>query len=438
MSNWATSWPSDSELEAALAEHGSQSETARHHGVSREVIRRHLNGTRRQIEGHPIGHKAKDKRPTRESSTIEIGKETASAEFVEADFDPNKSYTDRELIELANLDHNIWEVTRRSVSVWEAQGPGGIDKEMRSLKVGFGKIKESLTDLVRPAFNGSKVTIKAPARRKENKRDTELVVVVSDFHAPYHDERLLELCQQYLLDVQPDRLIINGDLVDFPNVSRHRKTTNNKTASANECVQVGGEILAKLRASVPEDCRVQFIPGNHDGWLSTFLLNQAGPAYDLCVAGTDVPVWSLQNLLRFDELGIEMIGSEDQWGHAVVQLTERLVVRHGDSVRAGSGSSVLANMKSSEYATISGHTHRAGVVSRCVWAASGEHLVLQGAEVGGMFSMPSSATDWPTYTQHNMDWSPGFAVVEVEQDSHYSIDLATYQNGVLMVRGERY
>jgi hypothetical protein len=55
-----------------------------------------------------------------------------------------------------------------------------------------------------------------------------------------------------------------------------------------------------------------------------------------------------------------------------------------------------------------------------------------------MFKMPSKPTDWPTYTQHNMDWSPGFGVVEVEQDGHYSIDLATYQNGVLMVRGERY
>jgi metallophosphoesterase superfamily enzyme len=309
---------------------------------------------------------------------------------------------------------------------------------MRSLKVSFSKKKEALSDAILPAFNGSKVTIKAPARRKENKRETELVVIVSDFHAPYHDEKLLELCQQYLQDVQPDRLIINGDLVDFPTTSRHRKTTTNKTASANECVQVGGEILAKLRASVPEDCRVQFIPGNHDGWLSTFLLNQAGPAYDLCVSGSDVPVWSLQSLFRFDELDIEMIGSEDQWGHAVVQLTDHLVVRHGDSVRAGSGASVLANMRSAEYATISGHTHRAGIVSRCLWLADGSHLVIQGAEVGGMFKMPSKPTDWPTYTQHNMDWSPGFGVVEVEEDGHYSIDLATYQNGVLMVRGERY
>jgi len=369
---------------------------------------------------------------------IEVGQRTASAEFTEATVNPDDVPTDAELLRRANLDDD-WEVVSRRTSVWEAQEKGGGEKVMRSLRVTFAKRKG--VDQILPAFNGSQVVVKAPARTKRNQRETELVAIVSDFHAPYHDPKLLEKCEQLLLENQPDRLIINGDLVDFPTVGRHRKTTLNCTASANECIQAGGEILARLRAAVPDDCQVQMIPGNHEGWLSAFLIDRAGEAYDLCVSGSNEPVWSLKTLLRLEQLGIELVGSEDQWQHAVIRLTDLLVVRHGLSIRAGSAASVLANMLKSDYATITGHTHRMGLATKALWRSNGKHKIVQGAEIGGMFKMPTSPTDWPTYTV-NPDWQPGFATVEIEHaagfDGHFSIDLASFQNGTLMWRGQRW
>ncbi|NBR68030.1 MAG: metallophosphoesterase [Actinobacteria bacterium] len=421
------------ELRQLLAEHGGWTAAARATGINVSTIK-----TRASVLGIKVDKPEVGESPvTGPRQTIETGKNTATAEFVEATVNPDDVPTDAELLKRANLDPKLWEVVSRRQSVWEAQGKGGEEKVMRSLRVSYGRIKETLSDLVQPAFGGRPVTVRPPARRKKAKRDGSLVFVLSDWHCPYHDPKLLDVTEQVLLQEQPDRLILNGDLVDWPSVSRHAPERGE--ASANECIQSAGEVLGRLVAAVPDDCRIQFIPGNHDSNLSRYLLERASAAADLCVAGSKVPVWSLQSLLRFDELGIEMVGSEDRWQHSTVRLTDELIVRHGLSVRAGSAASVLANMKASEFATLSGHTHRLGLAAKTVWKASGRHKVLLGAEVGGMFQMPKKDTDWPGYLAHSqLDWAPGWASVEIEPDGHYSISLASFQNGTLMWRGQRF
>lgn len=422
------------ELRQLLAEHGGWAAAARATGRNVSEIKSRASSLGIRVKGEPATTESPVTGPRQ---TIETGKDTASAEFVEATVNPDDVPTDAELLKRANLDPKLWEVISRRQSVWEAQGKGGEEKVMRSLRVSYGRIKATLSELVQPAFGGRPVTVRPPARLKRNERQSSLVFVLSDFHCPYHDRKLLDVTEQVLLEAQPDRLIINGDLVDWPSVSRHAKERGE--ATANECIQSAGEVLGRLVAAVPDDCLVQFIPGNHDSNLSRYLLERADAAADLCVAGSDVPVWSIQNLLRFDELGVEMIGSEDRWQHATIKLTDELVVRHGLSVRAGSAASVLANMRKAEFATVSGHTHRQGIGVTVRWKASGRHKIVQGAEVGGMFQMPKKATDWPGYLAHsNLDWAPGWASIEVEPDGHYSIDLASWQNGVLMWKGERW
>lgn len=422
------------ELRQLLAEHGGWAAAARATGRSVSEIKSRASSLGVRVKGEPATTESHGTGPRQ---TIETGCDTASAEFVEATVNPDDVPTDVELLKRANLDAELWEVISRRQSVWEAQGKGGEEKVMRSLRVTYGRIKETLADTVLPAFGGRPVTVRPPTRRRRNQRESSLVFVLSDFHCPYHDRKLLDVTEQVLLKAQPDRLIVNGDLVDWPSVSRHGAERGE--ATANECVQSAGEVLARLVAAVPEDCLVQFIPGNHDSNLSRYLLERASAAADLCVAGSEIPVWSIQNLLRFDELGVEMIGSEDRWLHATVKLTDELVVRHGLSVKAGSAASVIANFKSATFATVSGHTHRQGIAHVTRWRASGKHRVLQGAEVGGMFQMPRKQTDWPGYKAHStLDWAPGWASIEVEPDGHYSIDLASWQNGTLMWKGERW
>lgn len=425
------------ELRGLLAEHGGWAAAARATGLSLSAIYSRASALGiRADESEPDG--SAPVQESRPRQVIETGRESASAEFVEATVDPADVPTDDELLKRANLDPKDWEVVSRRQSVWDAMGPDGVDRTMRSLRVSYGRVRESLSDVVLPAFGGKPVSVRSPRRLKRTMRESELIFVLSDFHAPFFDERLLAATEQVMLSEQPDRVIINGDLVDWPTVSRHAKKTQDHWVSANDCIQSAGKVLARIRAAVPEDCRIQFLPGNHDANLSRFLLDRAEAAADLCVSGSDVPVWSLRNLLRFDELGIEQIGQEDRWEQATIKLTDELVVRHGLSVRAGSAASVIANLKSATFASITGHTHRQGVAGVTRNRPKG-HKILLGAEIGGMFQMPRKPTDWPTYVAHDrLDWQPGWASISLEKDKHYCLDLASWQNGALMWRGSRY
>jgi len=428
------------ELRSLQQQYGSWAAASKATGRSQSQIR-----SRASVLGIRLRTNDADQGTTHHSTsttprtTVDTGEETASAEFIEATLDPNEMPSDNELLKRANLDPAIWKVERRRISAWEAQAAEGEVKTMRALRVSYCRIQETLSEGILPAFGGRPVIVRAPKRRPQNERSNELTIVLSDFHAPFHDKKLLDVTEQVLRETQPDRLIIDGDIVDWPSMGRHGKKTDDCWASANECIQAAGDILARLRAAVPEDCPVLFIPGNHDAWLSQYLYRQAGGLADLCVSGTDVRVWSLAHLLRLEELGIEMIGKEDRWEQSTFPLSKSLVVRHGASVKKRSGASVIANMEGGDFASITGHTHRQAVVSITRNDSRRKHKILQGAETGGMFQMPSKPTDWPTYLRHDgLDWQSGWVSVNMEPDGHYSIDCASWQNGVLMWQGRRW
>lgn len=301
---------------------------------------------------------------------------------------------------------------------------------------------EKKIEMPRPAFEGKTISIKSPKRKASQKNtNSELVIILSDYHAPYVDMQLHQASLQLILDSAPNRIIVAGDLVDFPTTSRHTVTTKRCMASASECIQVGGQILADLKAAAPDDCLISFIPGNHDQWLTRYILDKASALYDLSAYNSDIPVWSFENLLRLNEIGIEIVGEPDTFPHSHIALTDHLIVHHGDTARKGSGASPLASMAGKDFAEIHGHTHRQSTIARTVHLADGSTRIYQGGEIGSMCKF--EADGFPTYTRHP-DWQAGFCSVSLALDDngkktgHYSMDLATWQNGRLMWRGKQW
>lgn len=198
----------------------------------------------------------------------------------------------------------------------------------------------------------------APPKPKKRKREKYLdAVVISDHHAPHHERTFHRLFLEYLADVQPGLIEVNGDLLDFSTISRHREREG-EVGSVNECLQAGFEILRDYREVCP-DAVIRFKRGNHSERLRHLIIDNARGLHNVTPAGEDVPALSLQRLLRLDELHVEYIDVE--WDQAKTLLSPKLAARHGFSTAKNAGEQILDRLAGS---TIQGHDHRAGITLR--------------------------------------------------------------------------
>jgi predicted phosphodiesterase len=333
------------------------------------------------------------------------------------------------------LDPEEWVLQGATLNEWDGPQSGGSIVTYHQAKLQLKRKQSELQIL--PARSDGWV---APPRATPTYGD-QLIVVVGDQQAPYHDERLHDLFCSWLEENQPDRIICLGDLVDFPNISRHRLDPEN-TALVNECIQSGYDIIRDYRqAALNAD--IEFFDGNHDQRLRDILIDRSPQLYDIKRADTeevqDEKVLTLPYLLRFDELGIKYIDPEGPYALGQINITPNLAVRHGWIARAGSGASALSTLNHLGYSCIIGHSHRQSIVYHTKHDINGDPSTLTGVEAGCMCRINQSTQKgrkWPNYTTAP-DWQNGWATVSTH-GKFFRIDLATYIDGALLWRDEIY
>jgi hypothetical protein len=158
--------------------------------------------------------------------------------------------------------------------------------------------------------------------------------------------------------------------------------------------------------------------------------------------GAEEPsVLNIEYLLRLDELGITYIDPKGKYDLAEVRLSDKLAVRHGWIARQGSGASALETLKHTGYSIVIGHTHRQSMVLKTFYDINDYPKTLTAVEAGCMCRLDTEVNEdgrfWPNYSPLP-DWQQGFATAVVWPDGKFRIDLATYVNGELMWRDQRY
>lgn len=151
---------------------------------------------------------------------------------------------------------------------------------------------------------------------------------------PFHDEAAIDVMMQAMAAYQPDRVVIVGDFLDFPQLSRFAKEPEfERTMQAS--LQEAYDLLRKIRDTVGLVCKIDFIPGNHE----TRLVRAVGQSpdtrgmYGLTRPGDKYPIHHVATLLKFDELNIECAA---EYPSGEVWLAKRrgnipgLVVTHAD------------------------------------------------------------------------------------------------------------
>jgi predicted phosphodiesterase len=226
----------------------------------------------------------------------------------------------------------------------------------------------------------------------------KLVGVLSDTHVPYHQPKAWEAAVAALQNRGIDTLVINGDYLDFYQVSRWDK--NPKARRFKEEVQSGIDGLRWLRECFPK-ARVVYKLGNHDERWDKFIWQRAPEIFDL-------PACQLPVILETEKVGVEVVGEQRPI------MAGKLPILHGHELAKGIAAPVnpaRGAFLKTLHSVLVGHSHRTST-----------HVEpdMFGREVA-VWSTGMLCAQNPEYNRFaKSNW--GFACVEVYGDGEFSVE----------------
>lgn len=165
------------------------------------------------------------------------------------------------------------------------------------------------------------------------------IAVLSDIHFPYHDPIALLAAEEVLQVYRPQHIFLNGDILDFEEVSFYDKDPHRTKPLQDEIDEARGW-LAQLRRQHPS-ATITYLQGNHEDRLRRWLMKHQGLASLRAV--------KLESLLGLNELKMRCIPYDKGLIH------EDVLIRHGKRCGLGAG---LKNLRDSMMSGTSGHTHK--------------------------------------------------------------------------------
>lgn len=189
----------------------------------------------------------------------------------------------------------------------------------------------------------------------------ERVVFLSDVHVPYQDHALVESALALIRQVEPHRVVLNGDINDFFQLSRFN-TSQQRLDSLQEEIDEGVEFRRGVREAAPAAV-ISETEGNHDSRTRTYVSQNAQ-------ALSSLRALRPENLFGYRELGV------DWYPGAGFLLRNHFLVKHGTLLRGEAGATAKAELQQAGISGTSGHTHRLGIYRRAgyvqrEWGESG-------------------------------------------------------------------
>lgn len=363
-------------------------------GIPESTLRYHLNG----------GSRASGRNPAEEVAGIRVEGDDAvvisdSSKLI---IDPKRLMAD------TGFSSDEWEIAGDPViNCWG--DPGDLSYQVklklrRTTAVGF----------VMPAVHVP------PVDRREVKSDPtapKLKMVIADQQAPYHCPISHNLILKFLEAFSPDEVVLAGDTIDLPDISRH-KDNPEWHVTTQACINSGYRLLRDYREAAPE-ARMTKLMGNHDERIRNELLLRAERLYGITPAPTPeepnpVEAMSVRNLLHLDELGIKLVEPDGNYTHAQHWIADDLAVRHGWLTGQNTADKSLRNI---DHSLIVFHTHRQEITQRTVHTRTG--LKAQWGVVGGALCSIKGGNGFAV----DPNWQNGGVTAWVWPDGRFQIDL---------------
>lgn len=121
-------------------------------------------------------------------------------------------------------------------------------------------------------------------------------LILNDLHLPYHDVRALTACFDFGKKFKPDFIFLNGDILDFHQLSYFMKDPRKKRFS--EELKMLEDFIAILRKTFK--CKIYYKFGNHEERYDNFLFQKAHE-----LVGVDE--FNLENIIKKRVPDVEII-----------------------------------------------------------------------------------------------------------------------------------
>lgn len=219
--------------------------------------------------------------------------------------------------------------------------------------------------------------------------EAKRVLVLSDIHVPYHSVDAITAVFDYAKDEKPDAILLNGDTIDFFQLSRFVKDPKQRS--------IAGELQAfkQLMEAITDTfgCKIYYKLGNHCERYQHFLWMKANEL-------EGVEEFKFENIIRARAEGIEVIGDK-----RIIKLGD-LNVLHGHEF----GGSIFSPVNIArglflrgKVSAMQGHNHQ-----------TSEHTESNmNGEITTTWSLGCLCELNPAYLPINK-WNHGFALVDID------------------------
>jgi hypothetical protein len=213
----------------------------------------------------------------------------------------------------------------------------------------------------------------------------ERLVSLSDIHIPYQDQRAVEISLSFIKDWQPQWVVLNGDILDAPQLSRFDHDPQRQLQLQEDLDKLYRFFDALVEAA-PTARRV-FTGGNHENRIIRWLWQHPEVS--------NLRVLRPEELFRLKDWGIEWMPYGQAFDH------HGFLFVHGDVVRKHSSYTAKAMLEKYGTSGCSGHTHRLG-----------QYLHRDHGGMKGWWEQGCLCELNPTYLNGPADWCHGIGVGE--------------------------
>jgi len=257
-----------------------------------------------------------------------------------------------------------------------------------------------------------------------------------------HDEKAIELALQITKLLNPDKVVLLGDNLDLPELSKYRITpAYQQTTQAT--IDRATLFCAQVREAAP-NAEILWLAGNHEERLPNHILDNARAAFGLRrgLVPESWPVLSVPFLCRMEEYGIDYLPG---YPASHVWLNNKVRIIHGNKVKS-SGSTAHMYLSNEKHSVIYGHIHRIEVAYKTREDFEGPRTIMAAspgclARIDGAVPSTKQGMDIdgrPLVSHEN--WQQGMAVVEYETTGkhRFSYESIPIFGGTASWRGKWY